>query len=423
MQNHKEEALAYHIKHPRGKIGIVSTKPTNNSHDLSLAYSPGVAYPCLEIQKNPDLSYEYTNRSNLVGVITNGTAVLGLGDIGAACGKPVMEGKAVLFKKFAGIDVFDIELNTKDPDEFIRAIQLMEPTFGGINLEDIKAPECFYIEEKLIETMNIPIFHDDQHGTAIIVTAALLNSLIITGKKAESIKVVISGAGAAAIAISNLIIHIGVKSENIFLVDSKGVINHNRIDLNEIKKRFIRNTPETTLKDIICDADLFIGVSQKDLVTKEMVASMAKDPVIFALSNPDPEISYYDAVSVRNDLIMGTGRSDFPNQVNNLLGFPFIFRGALDVRAKRITLEMKLAASFALAELAREEVPAGMMSAYGEELFTFGKGYIIPKPFDPRILFKVAPAVAEAAVKSGVARIPFKGKEIYSEYLNNYTFQ
>ncbi len=413
----KEEALRYHSDRPKGKISVISTKPTINANDLSLAYTPGVAYPCLEIQKDHDLSYEYTNRGNLVGIITNGTAVLGLGDIGAVSGKPVMEGKAVLFKKFAGIDVFDIELNTKDPDEFIRTVKLMEPTFGGINLEDIKAPECFQIEQTLIDTMNIPVFHDDQHGTSIIVTAALINALHINGKNPSNLKVVISGAGAAAIAIAQMICHIGVRPDHIYLVDTKGVINHKRTDLNDVKKLFVRHTEESTLEGIMQNADLLIGVSNKDIVSKEMVSKMSKDPIIFALSNPDPEISYNDAISVRSDLIMGTGRSDFPNQVNNLLGFPYIFRGALDVRAKQITLEMRLAASFALADLAREHVPDEVTAAYSGVKFEFGKEYIIPKPFDKRTLFKVAPAVAEAAVRSGVARIPYIGNEKYIKQL------
>ena len=410
MENeYKEKALAYHRAHPRGKTGIVSTKPTENAYDLALAYSPGVAYPCLEIEKNPDLVYEYTNRGNLLGIISNGTSILGLGDIGAIAGKPVMEGKSVLFKTFAGIDVFDIELNTKDPDEFIRTVKLMEPTFGGINLEDIKAPECFYIEEKLIEIMDIPIFHDDQHGTAIITCAAVLNYLVLANKKPEDVIVVLNGAGAAAVAIAKLIVNIGINKEKIYLVDSKGVISNSRTD-----------TKAVTLADIMKDADIFIGVSKKDQVTKEMVKSMANKPLILAMANPDPEISYPDAISVRDDLIMGTGRSDFPNQVNNLLGFPYIFRGALDMRARRITLEMKLAAVYALAELARQEVPDYVSAKYAGEKFQFGKNYIIPKPFDPRVYYQVSTAVAEAAHLSGVARIPFPGKEAYRLHLDKY---
>ena len=419
-EDYKEKALAYHRSHPRGKTGIVSTKPTKNAYDLALAYSPGVAFPCLEIQKNPELAYEYTNRGNLLGIISNGTSILGLGDIGAIAGKPVMEGKSVLFKNFAGIDVFDIELNTKDPDEFIRAVKLMEPTFGGINLEDIKAPECFYIEEKLIEIMDIPIFHDDQHGTAIITCAAVINYLVLSNKNALDVKVVINGAGAAAVAIAKLLTHIGVEKENIYLVDSKGVISNSRTDLNSMKQGFARETNALTLSDIMKDADIFIGVSKKDQVTTDMVASMGKDPLILAMANPDPEISYPDAVAVREDLIMGTGRSDFPNQVNNLLGFPYIFRGALDMRARRITLEMKLAAVYALAELARQEVPLYVSDAYNGEKFQFGKNYIIPKPFDPRVYYSESTAVAEAAHASGVARIPFPGKEAYRVHLDKY---
>ncbi|HMW08212.1 MAG TPA: malic enzyme-like NAD(P)-binding protein [Leptospiraceae bacterium] len=419
-EDYREKALEYHRAHPRGKTGIVSTKATENAYDLALAYSPGVAYPCLEIHSNPDLAYEYTNRGNLLGIISNGTSILGLGDIGAIAGKPVMEGKSVLFKNFAGIDVFDIELNTKDADEFIRAVKLMEPTFGGINLEDIKAPECFYIEEKLIEIMDIPIFHDDQHGTAIITAAAIINYLILSNKKAENVIVVVNGAGAAAIAIAKLIIHLGVESENIFLVDSKGLITTRRSDLNDMKKPFARNTNANTLEDIMKNADIFIGVSKKDQVTRAMVKSMAKNPLILAMANPDPEISYPDAISVRDDLIMGTGRSDYPNQVNNLLGFPYIFRGALDMRARRITLEMKLAATYALAELARQEVPSYVSDAYGGEKFQFGKKYIIPKPFDPRVYYSVSSAVAEAAHASGVARIPYPGHAAYRSHLEKY---
>ncbi len=413
----REKSLQYHALHPKGKIEVVPTKPTQDSYDLSLAYSPGVAYPCLEIKDSPELVYEYTNKGNLVGIITNGTAILGLGDIGALAGKPVMEGKAVLFKKFAGIDVFDIEINTKDPDEFIRAVKLLEPTFGGINLEDIKAPESFYIEEQLIEKMNIPVFHDDQHGTAIITVAGLLNSFELTGKNPGDVKVVICGAGAAGIAIAELIQHIGIKKEQIFLVDTKGVIHHNRNDLNDSKKKYIQKTDFTTLRDVMKGSDIFIGVSVENMVDEDMVRSMSKNPVIFALANPDPEIPYHTAKAVRSDLIMGTGRSDNPNQVNNVLGFPFIFRGALDVRARHITLEMKLAAARSLAELARLEVPEVVSKAYGGEKFTFGPEYLIPKPFDKRVLFHVAPAVAEAAVASGSARIPYLGRDKYLGFL------
>ncbi len=420
MEDYREKALLYHSSHPKGKTSIEPTKPTSNAIDLALAYSPGVAYPCLEIFENPDLAYEYTNRGNLLGIISNGTSILGLGDIGALAGKPVMEGKSVLFKKFAGIDVFDIELNTKDPEEFIRTVKLMEPTFGGINLEDIKAPECFYIEEKLIEIMDIPIFHDDQHGTAIITCAAILNYLLLTGKKSSEVRVVINGAGAAAVSIARLSSNIGIKKENIFLVDSKSVIHTNRDDLNDLKKEFARETKFTTLREIMTDADIFIGVSKKDQVDVAMVKSMAKNPLILAMANPDPEISYPLAVSSREDLVMGTGRSDYPNQVNNLLGFPYIFRGALDMRAKKISLEMKLAAVNALAELARWEVPEYVSRAYNGEKFQFGKDYIIPKPFDPRVYFQVSTAVAIAANESGVARIQFPGVEAYREHLKKY---
>ncbi|EMN48905.1 malic enzyme, NAD-binding domain protein [Leptospira interrogans str. L1207] len=371
----------------------------------------------MEIKDFPELVYEYTNKGNLVGIITNGTAILGLGDIGALAGKPVMEGKAVLFKKFAGIDVFDIEINTKDPDEFIRAVKLLEPTFGGIDLEDIKAPESFYIEEQLIEKMNIPVFHDDQHGTSIITVAGLLNSFKLTGKNPDDVKVVICGAGAAGIAIAKLIQHIGIKKEQIFLVDIKGVIHHNRNDLNDSKKKYIQKTDSTTLRNVMKGSDIFIGVSVENMVDEDMVRSMSKNPVIFALANPDPEIPYRVVKAVRSDLIMGTGRSDNPNQVNNVLGFPFIFRGALDVRSRHIALEMKLAAARSLAELARLEVPEVVSKAYGGEKFTFGPEYLIPKPFDKRVLFHVAPAVAEAAVASGSARIPYLGREKYLGFL------
>lgn len=413
----REKSLEYHSQHPKGKIEVVPTKPTRDSYDLSLAYSPGVAYPCLEIKENPDLVYEYTNKGNLVGIITNGTAILGLGDIGPAAGKPVMEGKAVLFKKFAGIDVFDIEVDAKNPEEFVNAVKMLEPTFGGINLEDIKAPESFYIEEQLIQKMNIPVFHDDQHGTAIITVAGLLNAFELNGKRPSEIKLVICGAGAAGIAIAELVQHIGVRKENIFLVDTKGVIHHERTDLNETKKKYVQNTKARTLADVMQNADVFVGVSAADMVDESMVRSMAKSPVIFALANPDPEIPYSVAKSVRSDLIMGTGRSDNPNQVNNVLGFPFIFRGALDIRARHITLEMKLAAARSIAELARLDVPESVSAAYGGEKFKFGPDYLIPKPFDQRVLYHVAPAVAEAAVQSGTARRPYPGREKYIAFL------
>ncbi|PJZ26998.1 malate dehydrogenase [Leptospira hartskeerlii] len=413
----REKSLEYHSLHPKGKIQVVPTKPTRDSFDLSLAYSPGVAYPCLEIKENPDLVYEYTNKGNLVGIITNGTAILGLGDIGPSAGKPVMEGKAVLFKKFAGIDVFDIEVDAKNPDDFIKAVKMLEPTFGGINLEDIKAPESFYIEEELIKAMNIPVFHDDQHGTAIITVAGLLNAFEINKKRPSDVKMVVCGAGAAGIAITELVQHIGIRKEHIFLVDTKGVIHTERTDLNSTKQKYAQKTSARTLADVMQDADIFVGVSAANMVTEDMVKSMSPNAVIFALANPDPEIPYSVAKKVRPDIIMGTGRSDMPNQVNNVLGFPFIFRGALDVRAKHITLEMKLAAARALSELARMEVPDAVSLAYGGEKFVFGPDYLIPKPFDQRVLYHVAPAVAEAAVQSGTARRPYPGRENYISFL------
>ena len=401
----KEEALQYHSMGRRGKIEVTPTKPCVTQRDLALAYTPGVAIPCLEIEKNPSDAYLYTAKGNLVAVISNGTAVLGLGDIGALAGKPVMEGKGVLFKRFADIDVFDIELNTKDPLEVIRTCQILEPTFGGINLEDIKAPECFQIEEELKKTLTIPVFHDDQHGTAIISAAALLNALELCGKDISKIRVVFSGAGAAGIACAKLYLSLGVKIENVLMVDSKGVMYEGRDDKwNKYKQQFVRKTDIHTLEAAMKDADVFVGVSAKDVVTKDMVKSMAKDPIIFAMANPDPEITYPDAVSVRKDLIMATGRSDYPNQVNNVLGFPFIFRGALDVGATAINEEMKIAAVRALANLAKEDVPDSVARAYGVTSFKFGREYIIPKPFDPRVLIWEASAVAKAAMDSGVAR-------------------
>ncbi|GBF51201.1 malate dehydrogenase [Leptospira ryugenii] len=415
----KHKALEYHSRFPKGKTKIVPTKPTENSEDLSLAYSPGVAYPCLEIEKEPSLVYEYTNKGNLVGIITNGTAVLGLGNIGAAAGKPVMEGKAVLFKKFAGIDVFDIEINETDPERFIQIVKSLEPTFGGINLEDIRAPECFHIERTLDANMAIPVFHDDQHGTAIICTAALLNSLELIGKKAENLKVVINGAGAAAISIAEMLTRIGVSHNNIYMVDSRGVINERRTGLHESKLPFVRKTDANTLEEIFPGTDLFIGVSVANVVSPQMLKTMAKNPIVFALANPDPEISYDLAVSTRDDLIMATGRSDFPNQVNNVLGFPFIFRGAMDVRAKIVNMEMKLAAAYALAELTKEPVPNEVAEAYGLSKIEFNKEYIIPKPLDARVLYHVAPAVAEAAVATGVAQAAYPGREAYRDILAN----
>lgn len=400
----KKQALDYHSKGKPGKVEVTPTKPCSTQIDLSLAYTPGVADPCLEIHKNPQDVYKYTAKGNLVAVVTNGTAVLGLGNIGAAAGKPVMEGKGVLFKRFADIDVFDIELNTEDPDEVIKACELMEPTFGGINLEDIKGPECFYIEEKLKESLNIPVFHDDQHGTAIISAAALVNALEIVKKDIKKVKVVYSGAGAAGIACAKLYISLGVKPENMLMVDSKGVMYEGRGDtFNKYKQEFVRKTDRKTLAEAMNGADVFVGVSVKDLVTKDMVKSMAKDPIIFAMANPDPEITYPDAVDARSDVIMATGRSDYPNQVNNVLGFPFIFRGALDVAATEINEEMKIAAVNALANLAKQDVPEEVAEAYDVDHFKFGREYLIPKPFDPRVLIWEAAAVAQAAMDTGVA--------------------
>jgi malate dehydrogenase (oxaloacetate-decarboxylating)(NADP+) len=402
----REAALRYHEQGRKGKLEVTATKPFLTQHDLSLAYTPGVAAPCLAIHEDPSAVRRYTAKGNLVAVVTNGTAVLGLGDIGPMAGKPVMEGKAILFKRFADVDVFDIELDTHDPDEIIRTVQLLEPTFGGINLEDIKAPECFYIEEKLKATMGIPVFHDDQHGTAIISGAALLNALELTGKKIEDIRVVFSGAGAAGIACANFYIALGARPENVLMTDSKGVLWKGRGDegKNKYKDYFYRETEARTLADAIRGADAFCGVSLKDLLSTDMVKTMAEHPIIFAMANPDPEISYPDAKEARPDAIIATGRSDYPNQVNNVLGFPFIFRGALDVEAVTINEEMKMAAAKALARLAKEEVPEEVKKAYGTHDLTFGPDYIIPKPFDPRVLVWVSSAVAEAAMETGVAR-------------------
>ena len=417
----RRDALEYHSNGRKGKVEVVPSKPLLTQRDLSLAYSPGVAEPCLEIARDPDLVWEYTSRANLVAVVSNGTAVLGLGNIGAEAGKPVMEGKGCLFKKFADIDVFDIELRPQDPDEVIAAVAALEPTFGGINLEDIKAPECFYIEETLKKRMQIPVFHDDQHGTAIISGAALINALEIQGKKAEDVRVVVSGAGASAIACANFYISLGVRLDNVFLCDTKGVVYKGRKEgMNPYKEKFARETTLRTLGEALNGADVFLGCSSAGVMTKEMVASMADRPIVFALANPDPEISYDDAISVRKDLIMATGRSDYPNQVNNVLGFPFIFRGALDVRAREINEAMKVAASRALAQLAREEVPESVSAAYGNASFKFGPDYIIPKPFDTRVLWWVAPAVARAAIESGVARLPLD-LDSYREQLQRKT--
>lgn len=414
----KEDALNYHSQGRKGKIEVVSTKPCMTQRDLGMAYTPGVAEPCWEIEKDPNTAYDYTAKGNLVAVVSNGTAVLGLGNIGALAGKPVMEGKGILFKRFADIDVFDIEVDTEDPEEIVKTVKLMEPTFGGINLEDIKAPECFYIEEKLKEIMDIPVFHDDQHGTAIISAAALLNGLELQNKKIEDIKVVFSGAGAAGIACADLYIKLGVKLENLYLVDSKGLVYKGRTEgMNPYKERFANGEKAMDLGEIMKGCDVFAGVSVANLVTKDMVKSMADKPIIMAMANPDPEITYDDAISVRDDLIMATGRSDYPNQVNNVLGFPFIFRGALDVRAKAINDEMKIAAVRALADLTKEDVPDSVIKAYGDKPISFGKEYIIPKPFDSRVLIWEASAVAKAAVESGVARQPIDDFDAYREHL------
>lgn len=414
----KQEALDYHSQGRRGKIEVVSTKPCQTQRDLSLAYTPGVAEPCLDIHANPDDAYLYTAKGNLVAVVSNGTAVLGLGDIGALAGKPVMEGKGVLFKRFADIDVFDIELDSHNADDIIKAVRMLEPTFGGINLEDIKAPECFYIEEELKKVMNIPVFHDDQHGTAIISGAALVNAVELVGKKIDKVKVIFSGAGAAGIACAKLYEKLGVRRENMLLVDTKGVVYKGRTDgMNPYKEYFAVDTNARTLADAMKGADVFCGVSVKGIVTQDMVRSMAANPIVFAMANPDPEITYDDAVAARDDVIMATGRSDFPNQVNNVLGFPFIFRGALDVRAKMINDEMKIAASQALAKLAKQEVPDSVIRAYGGKKIEFGREYIIPKPFDPRVLIWESTAVARAAMDTGVARMPIRDFEQYRDSL------
>ena len=417
----RQQALEYHAKGRPGKIEVIPTKEAKTQRDLSLAYSPGVAVPCMEIFNNPEDVYKYTAKGNLVAVISNGTAVLGLGDIGPEAGKPVMEGKGVLFKIFADIDVFDIEINEKDPEKFVEIVKALEPTFGGINLEDIKSPECFYIEQRLKEEMKIPLMHDDQHGTAIISAAALLNALEIQGKKIEKAKFVVNGAGAAAMACVLLYESLGAKHENFLMFDRKGVIHDQRDDLDENKKKFAAHVkhPDMTLADAIKNADVFIGLSVGNVITGEMVKSMAKKPIVFAMANPDPEISYEEATAARTDVIMATGRSDYPNQVNNVLGFPYIFRGALDVRATTINEAMKLAAVKALAELAKTPVPDIVNMAYNEKNISFGATYIIPKPLDPRLLSYVAPAVAKAAMESGVAQHPISNWEEYENILNH----
>ncbi|MDP9120921.1 MAG: NADP-dependent malic enzyme [Acidobacteriota bacterium] len=414
----REDALAYHEEGRKGKIQVVPTKPTITQRDLSLAYSPGVAYPCKEIERDPLLAYRYTAKGNLVGVISNGTAVLGLGNIGALAGKPVMEGKAVLFKRFADIDVFDLEVATEDPEELIRCVKLLEPTFGGINLEDIRAPDCFEIERRLRAEMSIPVFHDDQHGTAIISGAALLNALRLVGKRIEEVRIVFSGAGAAALSCAKLYLKLGARRENFILCDYLGVVYEGRTELMDpYKQEFAAATPARTLGEAIVGADVFIGLSVGGVMTQDMVRAMAPDPIVFAMANPEPEIGYEEARAARPDVIAATGRSDYPNQVNNVLGFPFIFRGALDVHATDINDEMELAAVKALAELAREDVPDGVLKAYGLPGLRFGREYLIPKPIDYRVLLRVPPAVARAAIASGVARIPITDFAAYQRRL------
>ncbi|MBE6300641.1 MAG: NADP-dependent malic enzyme [Parabacteroides distasonis] len=413
----KEEALRYHAEGKPGKIEVIPTKPYSTQTDLSLAYSPGVAEPCLEIEKQPLDAYKYTSKGNLVAVISNGTAVLGLGNIGPLAGKPVMEGKGLLFKIFAGIDVFDIEVNENDPDKFIETVKAISPTFGGINLEDIKAPECFKIENRLKEELDIPVMHDDQHGTAIISGAGLINALEIAGKKIEDVKIVVNGAGAASISCTKLYILLGARKENIIMCDSKGVISTHRTDLNEAKKFFATDRNITTLQEAVVGADVFLGLSVADVLTQEMVRSMNTNPIVFALANPNPEISYAEAMASRDDIIFATGRSDYPNQINNVLGFPYIFRGALDTHAKAINEEMKLAAVYAIAELAKEPVPDVVNAAYKLKRTTFGRDYILPKALDPRLLTRVSCAVAKAAIESGVARTTISDWDEYANHL------
>ena len=413
----KEEALRYHAEGKPGKIEVIPTKPHSTQTDLSLAYSPGVAEPCLEIEKNPLDAYEYTAKGNLVAVISNGTAVLGLGDIGPLAGKPVMEGKGLLFKIFAGIDVFDIEVNEKDPEKFIQTVKAISPTFGGINLEDIKAPECFEIETRLKNELDIPVMHDDQHGTAIISGAGLINALEIAGKKIEDVKIVVYGAGAASTSCTRLYVMLGARKENIVMCDSKGVISTSRPDLNAAKREFATDRPIKTLQEAVVGADVFLGLSVANVLTKEMVRSMNADPIVFALANPNPEISYADAMDSRDDIIFATGRSDYPNQINNVLGFPYIFRGALDTHAKAINEEMKRAAVYAIADLAKEPVPDVVNAAYKLKRTTFGRDYILPKALDPRLLTRVSCAVAKAAIDSGVSRKTITDWEGYANHL------
>ena len=413
----KSEALRYHSEPRAGKIEVVPTKPHHTQADLALAYSPGVAEPARAIADDPDAAYRYTNKGNTVAVISDGSAVLGLGDIGPLAAKPVMEGKSMLFKIFGGIDAFDIEVDAADPEAFIRTVRAIAPTFGGINLEDIKAPECFEIDRRLQEELDIPVMHDDQHGTAVIVGAAILNALKITGREADRQRVVINGAGAAALACAEFLQRLDIRPENIVLCDSRGVVNRYRTDLNRYKEAFATNRRITTLAEAINGADIFIGVSKADVLTPAMLRTMADSPIVLALANPDPEIAYDQALASRPDLLFATGRSDLPNQVNNVLGFPYIFRGALDVRARRIDDRMKLAAARALAELAREPVPTSVLRAYGLERLEFGRDYLIPKPFDPRLRVTVAAAVAQAAMDSGIARTPITDWSAYLERL------
>ena len=416
-----KEALAYHAEGGPGKIEIRPTKPDATQYDLSLAYSPGVAAPCLAIADDPAKAYDYTIKGNLVAVITNGTAVLGLGDIGPLAAKPVMEGKCMLFKHFSGINAFDIEIDTIDPEEFIAAVKRIAPTFGGINLEDIKAPECFEIERRLVEELDIPVMHDDQHGTAIIASAALINAMHLSGKRIDEAQIVVNGAGAAAIACARMFLALGARRDQITMCDSRGVVTTRRTDLNSVKREFATDRPVTTLREALVGADVFLGVSTAGVLDADMVRSMAGNPLVMALANPDPEISYDEAKAARPDVIVATGRTDYPNQVNNVLGFPYIFRGALDVRARKINEAMKLAAAHALAELAQEPVPTMVLRAYALEKLEFGRDYLIPKPFDPRLLCTVAPAVARAAIESGVARQPIADWDAYIEKLRTLT--
>ena len=420
MDDLEKRALAYHCLDGRpGKLCVEATKPCMTAEDLSLAYTPGVAKPVLRIEKDAEDAYRYTNKGNLVAVISNGTAILGLGDRGALASKPVMEGKGVLFKRFADIDVFDIEINEKDPDRLVDIIASLEPTFGGINLEDIKGPECFRIEKKLIERCSIPVFHDDQHGTAIIATAGLMNAAGIVGKRLDEMKVVVNGAGAAGISCSRMFLAAGVRRENLVICDSKGVIHKGREGLTEEKASLAAETGKRTLAEVLRGADVFMGLSVKDCVSDDMLLSMNRDPIVFAMANPDPEITYEKATGLRSDVIMATGRSDYPNQINNVLGFPFIFRGALDVRASRITENMKMAAARALALLAKEPVTDEVRKAYGGQDFSFGRNYIVPKPFDPRVIEYEAVAVAKAACEDGVAAAPITDWQAYREGLRN----